>query len=585
MNRNNYIQNKSLRTFLTASILISVMSQVNTFIDGVIVNHFVSPDALSTVSLMSPVLFIIYIFFDMVSRGASILIIGEMGMQHYDEVPKYFTSSMLITFVVTSIMALVAYLFSDTIENLLTTNARLLPLLHDYLPIALLGSVVTVVYYLVVKISKWTGRPDLATEGVIVVCASNILLDLLLVAILGLGMKGAAWATNISVLVGLCYLLFVLHMKAPIARMMKPKNQWLFQYGTQILSHGLPTAVGSVSTATLLAMLNYLVLKSQGADGMFTLSVGMQMLIMCNLVFGSAGCAITNVGGVMLGEGDIDAYRSFINSTMKKAGVILFVITAALAIYPEMVAYLFDANEEIFKTFPQAMRVLCFSLLPFAIVRLFSANFQQQGHRKLCTFIMSQYLVSMIPIVYISAYLFPEYLWHSITLGFWIVFLVMVASTLYISQEQRYLHWFTLIPVLPNAPSLSLSISYDRQSVQEALDKIHTFLNICDLKHDMYYKIDSCIEEITYNIISMNEGLHKKGSFDIRVVDDGTKILVSTKDDGLPFNPIVRRNASNETNVEDADIPIVILNSLCSDLKYKFINGINCVYMNFPYTE
>lgn len=585
MYKNNYIQNKSLRTFLTASIMISVMSQVNTFIDGIIVNHFISPDALSAVSLVSPLMFIMYIIFDMVSRGASILVVGEMGMQHYKEVPKYMTSSMLVTSIVTGVMAFGVYVCSDTVARMLTTDGRLLPLLLDYLPIVLCGSIVTVVYNLIMKFAKWIGRPDMSMRTIIVVCASNILLDIVFVGILSMGMRGAAWATNVSVLIGFLYLAVLLQRKDTIAKVIKPRNSWLVDCSKRMISYGFPTAIGSVSTSVLLATMNYLVLKTQGADGMFVLSVSLQVLIISNLIFGSASSAITNIGGMMMGEGDVDGYRSFITDVMKKMAVVIGIVTLVILIYPDIICYIFDATDKMREMSRHPFRVMAINLLPFAMVRMFSANFQQQGHRMLCTVIMSMYVVCMIPFISIGAFFLPQYLWYSFTLGFWSVFLFMVCCTIYISRRNRELHWFTLIPMLPNDPSLSLSVRYDSAAVQDALQKVHQFLDICDLEHEMYYRIDTCIEEITYNIIAMTKDTGKEGSFDIRVMDDGKKILVAVKDDGKPFNPTVRYNAEGNVEDEGSNISMAMINSMCPDFKYRFINGINCVYMNFPYIK
>lgn len=585
MYKNNYIQNKSLRTFLTASVLISVMSQVNTFIDGIIVNHFISPDALSAVSLVSPLMFIMYIFFDMVSRGASILVVGEMGMQHYKEVPKYMTSSMLITFMVTGVMTFGVYVCSDTVARMLTTDSRLLPLLLDYLPVVLCGSIVTVVYNLIMKFAKWIGRPDLSTKTIIVVCLSNILLDIIFVGVMSMGMKGAAWATNVSVVIGFLYLAVLLQKKDTVAKIIKPRNSWLVDYSKRMISYGFPTAIGSVSTSVLLATMNYLVLKTQGADGMFVLSVSLQVLIISNLIFGSASSAITNIGGMMLGEGDVDGYRSFMTGVMRKVAAVIGIVTLAILVYPDMICYIFDATDEMREMSRQPFRAMVINLFPFAMVRMFSANFQQQGHRMLCTVIMSMYVVCMIPFISIGAFFLPRYLWYSFALGFWSVFLLMVCCTIYISRRNRELHWFTLIPMLPNDPSLSLSVRYDSAAVQDALLKVHQFLDICDLEHEMYYRIDTCIEEITCNIIAMTKDTGKEGTFDIRVVDDGKKILVAVKDDGKPFNPTVRYNAEGEVETEGSNISMAMINSMCPDFKYRFINGINCVYMNFPYIK
>lgn len=96
MSRNNYIQNKSLRTFFIASVLTSVITQVNSLVDGIIVSHFVSPDALSVINLSTPVMSILYLVAGMISLGASVLVTKEIGMQNHIKVARLFTASILL---------------------------------------------------------------------------------------------------------------------------------------------------------------------------------------------------------------------------------------------------------------------------------------------------------------------------------------------------------------------------------------------------------------------------------------------------------------------------------------------------------
>ena len=55
-NRNSYIINHSLQVYLIAAILTSIVGQVNTTIDGIIVSNTLSSDAISVVTLSVPIL-------------------------------------------------------------------------------------------------------------------------------------------------------------------------------------------------------------------------------------------------------------------------------------------------------------------------------------------------------------------------------------------------------------------------------------------------------------------------------------------------------------------------------------------------
>lgn len=585
MSRNNYIQNKSLRTFFIASVLTSVITQVDSLVDGIIISHFVSPDALSVINLSTPVMSILYLVAGMISLGASVLVTKEIGMQNHIKVARLFTASIIIAIIITGLAAAGLILCSDNVAILLTKEERLLPLLRSYLPVAFLGSVVAVLFTLAMVFVKMIGHPEKVTRAVVISAVANICLDILFVGVLSWGISGAAWATILSITSACIYLLPKLFDKDSIVKFVRPQNSWFFPCSNSLVVNGIPAAVGSVTTAVLFALLNMLVLKAQGADGMFIMSICLQMMMISMLVLGGAAGAVTGIGGVMLGESDIDGYRSLVTEILKKSAIGLVFISVILLIYPDLLSKLFGASEDLIFTSRWPLRIFCLSLLPLGLVTILDSSFLLQGHNVLSSVIQVLYLVCLIPLVWLASTFRPEYLWWAITAGLWLMLLIVACCSFAISRKKKDLHWFTLISKYPNDPGISLSVNYDRESVQEALQKIHAFLDICELDKALYYKVDSCLDELTGNLISMTEDTGKQGSFDLRVVDTGKKILITMKDDGKPYNPIIKYDATNGVNPEDANLALVILNAFCPDLNYKYMNGINCVYMNFKYAE
>lgn len=585
MSKNDYIQNKSLKTFFIASVLISVINQVNSMVDGIIVSHFVSPDALSTVGLAAPVLSVIYMLAGMISMGASLLVTKEIGMQNYTNVAKLFTASILSAFVVTAVMALGLYLCADDLVRLLTEDERLLGMLQSYTSAAIIGSVVLAVQVITLMFVKLSGRPDLVTKAVIVECVSNIILDVVLVGGLSIGIAGAAWASTIACLLSALYMMSFLKREDSIIKWLKPEASWVLQESKNAFAGGVPSAVGTIAFAVFASGLNMLVLNAQGADGLFVLSVSVQMLMLCMLVLGGASGAITGIGGVMLGEYDIDGYRSLVVGLLKKCSIALAVFTVIFMVSPELLARTFGATDEMLPVVSPSLRVFCLSILPLGLISLLSSTYLLQGHKALAAVIQLLFVICILPPVWFTTVYCPEYLWHALPFGFWLMLVIMLCCTFVISRRDKTLHWMTLISKLPNDPNVSLSVNYDSESAQQAIDQIHVFLDVCELDPSVYYNIDSCLEEVTYNLIEMTKNTGKTGSFDIRVVDTCKKILITVKDDGKPYNPILKYNDGEEHSVEDVNLALVMINALCPDINYKYMNGINCVYMNFNYAE
>lgn len=584
MSKSNYIETKSFKTFFIASVLTSTIVQINLLADGIIVSNLVSPDAFSVQGLANPLLVTLYMFASAISYGASVIVAKDMGMQNYARIAKTFTTSVIVVVASTCLLAGCLMLCSGSISSLLTHEQRLLPYLQAYLPVTIAGSIVVAIQTICLMYVRVTGSPRLATLSVLVEGITNVIMDVILIKGCSMGIAGAAWATNISVVFSILFLLPYLFGKNSLLKWTAPETTWFSKLSRTMVLNGMPTAIGYIAVAIFLGTLNSIILHVMGADGMFIIAVMLQIIMTLLLVLGGAGNALTTIGGVLFGEGDIDCYRRFVSNILCKALIILAVISGLLTAFPDVLPSLFGATGTLLESSKLPMRMLAVSLTPMSIIILMTNTFLVQGHKVLSTILHASFVVN-IPLLFVTAAYFPNHIWHVLSFGFWGILACMLCITFAISQRDKTLHWFTLISKLPNDPNLSLEVSYDSQSVQKALEQTHIFLQVCDLSHELHYRIDSCIEELATNIIFMTQHTHKKGYFELRVVDDGKKILVVMKHDGPPFNPILKYSEDVSKSVEDRNLSLAMICGLCPDINYNFLNGINCTYLNFRYAD
>lgn len=584
MSKSNYIENKSFNTFFIASVLTSTIVQINLLTDGVIVSNLISPDAFSVLGLVNPLLVTLYMFANAISYGASVIVAKDMGMQNYARIAKTFTTNVIVVLASTCLMVGCLMLCSDNISLLLTHEQRLLPYLQTYLPVTVTGSIVVAIQTMCLMYVRVTGNPRLATLSVLVEGITNVIMDVILIKGCSMGIAGAAWATNISVVCSILFLLPYLFGKGTLLKWTAPETTWLRKLSRTMVLNGMPTAIGYIAVAIFLGTLNSIILHAMGADGMFTIAVMLQMIMTLLLVLNGAGNALTTIGGVLLGEGDIDCYRRFVSNILCKALVILTTISGLLIAFPDVLPSLFGATGTLLESSRLPMCMLAVSITPMSIIILMTNTFLVQGHKVLSTILHASFVVN-IPLLFVTAAYSPNHLWHVLSFGFWGILICMIGITFAISQRDKTLHWFTLISKLPNDPCISLEVNYDRQSVQNALDQIHIFLDACDLSHELHYRIDSCIEELATNIIFMTQHTQKKGCFELRVVDDGKKILVVMKHDGTPYNPVLKYAEDDSKSIEDRNLSLVMISGLCPDINYNFLNGINCTYLNFKYAD
>lgn len=299
-----FVIHHSLRNFIVAAVLSSIVDILNTTIDGIVVSQAVSADAISVVTLVDPVLTVVQLFGSMLFAGAAFIVASAYGNQEYKMMNRLVTMSLTAVQVLNGLLAIVCCMFSEQIAQLLTDEERLLPMVADYMPFSLAACVAWLVCDAVGRYVEISGRPKLVTNYVVLNTVLNALLDLLMVVWWEMGMRGAAIASLIAPIVAMVvFVPYLTRPPRPFAVDFGSRKEYL-RLQRQSLGRGVPTAVYALIMAVLYLALNYIVLHTQGADGMYILSVCLQTVTFGLILAYAANSAVKYIGGVMYGEND-----------------------------------------------------------------------------------------------------------------------------------------------------------------------------------------------------------------------------------------------------------------------------------------
>jgi len=578
---NPYIRKQTVKRFIVAAMLSSVVYQINGLTDSLIVGHAVTPDALSAIGLAAPIMSILLLLSGIVCSGACLLAAKWIGAQKYADASKMKTACLSVMFVIYSIVTVMAITFSKEIANLLTDEPRLLVLLYDYLPVEFVYICLLSVVNIFFNFINIAGKPMLVTKSLTILCVANILLDFLFVVALGLGIRGAAWATLISCIISnLVYIKYYFGKECIYPRQ-KLQFKWAFPMFLSAIKTGLPNGISTVASSVMMVVLNALVLKMAGADGMFVLTVGLQMLVLCNILMSGTAGVITSIGSLLLGEKDLDGYRSMVINCRKRTIVAVILVTLIMIAIPGGVARLFGASDELLAYSRTPLREFCLLFIPYCIISLFSQGYIVQGHRLYASLIQVGMLVCLVLAALSLSEICPQHIWLTGFFGLLLLQGLVAFTSWMISHRHNNLHPLTLIEKYPEFPSVYESVSYNRESVPAVLDKINRFVGICDLEPQTVSHIMHCVSELSYHIVDMAVSTGHSGYFDVRVVDTDEGILVVIKDDNAPYNPIFPYKPEEGQTVEEEQIALTIINAMCPDIKHQYMNGVNCTYLRW----
>ena len=577
--KKDYLIAKALHQFMWASILASVASQIAITTDAIVVSQFIGPEAISAVNLTMPVVIFFNFLMMLFGMGGSVLVARSLGERDAQTTNKIFSSTLIGLIIVGVFFSALLLIFSPQVASFITNDTPVVYTLSlRYLRIMLLGTTTTILFMTITNFIKTDGNPQLVMKAVLVSSVVNLILDILFIAVLKTGIEGSAWASIIGSVTAL--LLCSRHFRsANNSYHWQLEFKQCHQYILKGVMMGFPMGINTLLLGISTYAINSIILSSLGTDGIFAWAICFQLFIILQMVLSGIATSIYSIGGLLIGEKDIVGLRLLTNKVMKYICLSLLVLTLFVLITPESIGWLFASkNIQSEDMFHNALRIYALLLIPYAIAVVYRILYQILGYWLLSVVMSIVQMGGMILFVGLLAWIRPEWLWWGFPVSGLVLLAVYWVATCVIHHRNPDAQVMTLLPQAADAQSLNFSVKYQNEDVQQALENISTFLESCDIEPATSFQINLCCEELMYNIVTyaVNKDADKH-LFDVHVVCHKETVSVLIKDDGKPFNPILKTVSFNE----DGDgLGLALVNTM-ADIKYKFMYNQNVVFLTF----
>ena len=577
--KKDYLIAKALHQFMWASILASVASQIAITTDAIVVSQFIGPEAISAVNLTMPVVIFFNFLMMLFGMGGSVLVARSLGERDAQTTNKIFSSTLIGLIIVGVFFSALLLIFSPQVASFITNDTPVVYTLSlRYLRIMLLGTTISILFMTVTNFIKTDGNPQLVMKAVLVSSVVNLILDILFIAVLKTGIEGSAWASIIGSVTAL--LLCSRHFRsANNSYHWQLEFKQCHQYILKGVMMGFPMGINTLLLGISIYAINNIILSNLGTDGIFAWAICFQLFIILQMVLSGIATSIYSIGGLLIGEKDIVGLRLLTNKVMKYICLSLLVLTLFVLITPESIGWLFASkNIQSEDMFHNALRIYALLLIPYAIAVVYRILYQILGYWLLSVVMSIVQMGGMILFVGLLAWIRPEWLWWGFPVSGLVLLAVYWVATCVIHHRNPDAQVMTLLPQAADAQSLNFSVKYQNEDVQQALENISTFLESCDIEPATSFQINLCCEELMYNIVTyaVNKDADKH-LFDVHVVCHKETVSVLIKDDGKPFNPILKTVSFNE----DGDgLGLALVNTM-ADIKYKFMYNQNVVFLTF----
>ena len=239
--------------FLLPLLCGNLFQQFYNLMDTIIVGRTLGVSALAGVGATGSINFLIVGFCIGICSGFSIPVSQAFGAENYSEMRKMTAHACYLTVLFMFLMTVGACIFTGTILRLTNTPQDIFDYSYRYIFIIFLGIPCVMFYNLAAGIIRALGNSRIPVLFLIIASIVNIVLDLLFILAFGLGVSGAALATDLSQ--GLAALLCFVYIRARIPLLKILPGEWkpsgrlfkiLFSMGVPMGLQYSVTAIGSV---------------------------------------------------------------------------------------------------------------------------------------------------------------------------------------------------------------------------------------------------------------------------------------------------------------------------------------------------
>lgn len=320
---------KNIIKFSVPTIVMTVFMSFYTMVDGLFVSNLIGTGALSAINLTAPAITLVTAVSTMLATGGSAVIMKKMGAGLQEESRQDFTFLILVNVAVGLIMYLAGRVVMQPIFSSMALSPEVSGYCSEYLRQYLLFTVPILLMnnFTIYMIASGKSRVSLvctAAGGIL-----NIVLDYVFIAILDMGIGGAAIATGLGYSVTAVAGLFLFSDKKNMLYFKKPVIR------PEVLLHaasnGSSEMATSLVTGIVTLMFNWIMLKYAGEDGVAAITIIMYVLMFAGSIYTGYAYGVAPMISFYYGEKNSLKLKSLITTSLKIIGAVS-VLAMALSI-------------------------------------------------------------------------------------------------------------------------------------------------------------------------------------------------------------------------------------------------------------
>lgn len=278
MNSDMFIELPAKKLFIKCvvpAVITAVFGALYSVVDGIFVGRFLGESALAAVNLIMPIIMIVEAVSNMIATGASVNISILLGRQEREEASRLFSFSVKFILLFSCVISALGFFFARQFVMLIApgATAEAIRMGTDYLQVFALFGPLIPVYFAMDNFLRVCGRQKLSMIINVSTQIINVGLTFVFVVLLHQGVKAAAAASCLSIVLGSVVTLVLFMNKRMDLYYTKgriPGSQFF-----RIVANGSSDFFDSIATSVMSVVMNLFLLRFGGTTAVAAFSIVM----------------------------------------------------------------------------------------------------------------------------------------------------------------------------------------------------------------------------------------------------------------------------------------------------------------------
>ncbi|MDH5186614.1 MAG: MATE family efflux transporter [candidate division WOR-3 bacterium] len=339
-------------------------------------------DALSAIGFFFPFFFMIMALATGLGVGGGSAVSRKIGARDKAGADNVAAHTIVLMFFLSIIISVPFFIFAPAIFSKLGAG-KIAPVAASYARIIFGGAIIIFFSNVAGALLRGEGNVKRTMYAMMGGAGLNIVLDPLFIYTLKLGVAGAAWATVISLFISASILFYWICIKQDTYLSITLKG---FRFDKEIvkdiLNVGLPSALLQLTMSFSVLLLNTIVVKVGGTDGIAVFTTGWRVATFASLPLLGMATAVTSVTGAAYGGHEFKKLDTAYLYAIRIGLIIELFVAALTYIFAPQIVALFTMSKNAARIANDLiifLRIMCIYYPTTAFGIISSAMFQGTG--------------------------------------------------------------------------------------------------------------------------------------------------------------------------------------------------------------